>query len=105
MRAARGVSVSEVVGPIVATTQPPAGTETSKPEKLPKKRIWVKAKFIAASNSLGVDGSKSEGRRGRATQNCVQQAHPGQNSGRKNLIVSAELPSGKLVPVKGAWVG
>ncbi|MDE0975089.1 MAG: L,D-transpeptidase [Candidatus Nanopelagicales bacterium] len=103
MRAARGASASEVVGPIVATTQPPAGTEAAKPEELPKKRIWVKAKFIAASNSLGVDGSKVKVGVGVLPKIVFSKPIPDKIVVEKNLVVSAELPSGKIVPVKGAW--
>ena len=103
MRAARGASASEVVGPIVATTQLPAGTEAAKPEKLPRKRIWVKAKFIAASNSLGVDGSKVKVGVGVLPKIVFSKHIPDKIVVEKNLVVSAELPSGKFVPVKGAW--
>ena len=103
MRAARGASASEVVGPIVATTQLPAGTEAAKPEKLPRKRIWVKAKFIAASNSLGVDGSKVKVGVGVLPKIVFSKPIPDKIVVEKNLVVSAELPSGKFVPVKGAW--
>ena len=103
MRAAQGVFASEVVGPVVATTQPPAGTQAAKPEKLPKKRIWVRAKFIAASNSLGVDGSKVKVGVGALPKIVFSKPIPDKIVVEENLIVSAELPSGKLVPVRGAW--
>lgn len=103
MRAVQGAFASEAVGPVVATTQLPAGTDPTKPKKLPKKRLWVKAKFIAASNSLGVDGSKVKVGVGVLPKIVFSKPIPDKIVVEKNLIVSAELPSGRLVPVVGAW--
>jgi len=103
MRSAVGLQASEVVGPIVATTQPPVGTDPAKPRKLPKKRTWVGAKFIAASNSLGVDGSKVRVGVGVLPKIVFTKSITKKKTVEENLIVSAELPSGKLIPVTGAW--
>ncbi len=103
MRSAQGVTLSVVVGPIVATTQSPPGTDPAKPNKLPKKRQWVGAKFIAASNSLGVDGSKVRVGVGVLPKIVFSRSITDKKTVEENLIVSAQLPSGKLVPVVGAW--
>ena len=103
MRSAQGLASSAVVGPIVATTQPPLGTDPAKPKKLPKNRIWVGAKFIAASNSLGVDGSKVRVGVGVLPKIVFSTRISDKKTVEENLIVSAQLPSGKLVPVVGAW--
>ena len=105
MRSAVGLQASGVVGPIVATTQPPVGTDPAKPRELPKKRTWVGAKFIAASNSLGVDGSKVRVGVGVLPKIVFTKSITKKKTVEENLIVSAELPSGKLIPVTGAWGG
>lgn len=103
MRSAQGLAASAFVGPIVATTQPPAGTDPAKPETLPKSRQWVSAKFIAASNSLGVDGSKVRVGVGVLPKIVFSTGISDKKTVEENLIVSAQLPSGKLEPVLGAW--
>jgi lipoprotein-anchoring transpeptidase ErfK/SrfK len=103
MRSAQGLAASAVVGPIVATTQPPLDTNPAKPIKLPKNRLWVNAKFIAASNSLGVDGSKVRVGVGVLPKVVFSTGISDKKTVEENLIVSAQLPSGKLVPVVGAW--
>lgn len=103
MRAAQGLATSAVVGPIVATTQPPLGSVPSKPKKLPKNRSWVNAKFIAASNSLGVDGSRVRVGVGVLPKIVFSTGISGKKTVEENLVVSAQLPGGKLVPVAGAW--
>jgi lipoprotein-anchoring transpeptidase ErfK/SrfK len=103
MRSAQGLSASAFVGPIVATTQPPAGTDPAKPKTLPMSRKWVSAKFIAASNSLGVDGSKVRVGVGVLPKIVFTTNISDKKTVEENLIVSAQLPGGKLVPVEGAW--
>jgi lipoprotein-anchoring transpeptidase ErfK/SrfK len=103
MRSVQGLASSAIVGPIVATTQPPVGTDPAKPKKLPKSRQWVGAKFIAASNSLGVDGSKVRVGVGVLPKIVFSAGISDKKTVEENLIVSAQLPSGKLVPVVGAW--
>jgi lipoprotein-anchoring transpeptidase ErfK/SrfK len=103
MRSTQALASSVVVGPIVATTQPPLGTDPAKPTKLPKKRTWVSAKFIAASNSLGVDGSKVRVGVGVLPKIVFTSRISDKKIVEQNLIVSAQLPSGKLIPVEGAW--
>lgn len=103
MRSAQGLVTSAVVGPIVATTQPPLGTDLAKPLKLPKDRTWVGAKFIAASNSLGVDGSKVRVGVGVLPKIIFTKGISNKKTVEENLIVSAQLPGGMLVPVAGAW--
>jgi lipoprotein-anchoring transpeptidase ErfK/SrfK len=103
MRSAQGLASSVVVGPIVATTQPPAGTDPAKPKKLPESRQWVGAKFIAASNSLGVDGSKVKVGVGVLPKIVFTTNIRDKKTVEENLIVSAQVPGGKLVPVEGAW--
>jgi lipoprotein-anchoring transpeptidase ErfK/SrfK len=103
MRSAQGLASSVVVGPIVATTQPPAGTDPAKPIKLPGNRQWVGAKFIAASNSLGVDGSKVKVGVGVLPKIVFTTNIRDKKTVEENLIVSAQVPGGKLVPVEGAW--
>lgn len=103
MRSAQGLASSAFVGPIVATTQPPVGTDPAKPIKLPMSRKWVGAKFIAASNSLRVDGSKVKVGVGVLPKIVFTTNISDKKTVEENLIVSAQLPSGKLVPVEGAW--
>ena len=103
MRSAQGLASSVVVGPMVATTQPPAGTDPAKPKKLPESRQWVGAKFIAASNSLGVDGSKVKVGVGVLPKIVFTTNIRDKKTVEENLIVSAQVPGGKLVPVEGAW--
>lgn len=103
MRSAQGQAASAVAGPIVATTQPRIDTNPAKPKKLPKNRLWVNAKFIAASNSLGVDGSKVRVGVGVLPKIVFSTAISDKKTVEENLVVSAQLPSGKLVPVIGAW--
>ncbi len=103
MRSAQGLASSVVVGPIVATTQPPAGTDPAKPKKLPESRQWVGAKFIAASNSLGVDGAKVKVGVGVLPKIVFTTNIRDKKTVEENLIVSAQVPGGKLVPVEGAW--
>jgi lipoprotein-anchoring transpeptidase ErfK/SrfK len=103
MRSAQGLTASAVVGPIVATTQPPLDTNPAKPKKLPKSRLWVNAKFIAASNSLGVDGSMVRVGVGVLPKIVFSTGISDKKTVEENLVVSAQLPSGKLVPVAGAW--
>lgn len=103
MRSTQGLAASSVVGPIVATTQPPLDANPAKPKKLPKNRLWVNAKFIAASNSLGVDGSKVRVGVGVLPKIVFSTGISDKKTVEENLVVSAQLPSGKLVPVIGAW--
>lgn len=103
MRSAQGLSASAFVGPIVATTQPPVGTDPAKPKKLPESRQWVGAKFIAASNSLGVDGSKVKVGVGVLPKIVFTTNISDKKTVEENLIVSAQLPGGNLIPVEGAW--
>jgi lipoprotein-anchoring transpeptidase ErfK/SrfK len=103
MRSAQGLAASAFVGPIVATTQPPVGTDPAKPITLPMSRKWVGAKFIAASNSLGVDGSKVRVGVGVLPKIVFTTNIPDKKTVEENLIVSAQLPGGQLVPVEGAW--
>lgn len=103
MRSAQGLEVSASVGPIVATTQPPTGSDPAKPKKLPKNRLWVNAKFIAASNSLGVDGSKVRVGVGVLPKIVFSTGISDKKTVEENLVVSAQLSGGRLVPVIGAW--
>mgnify|MGYP001042536431 FL=1 len=75
----------------------------AKPEKLPKKRTWVRAKFTAAGNALGVDGSKVKVGVGVLPKIVFSKPIPDKLVVEENLIVSAQLPSGEVVPVEGAW--
>ena len=55
---ATGTGPSSV--PATGTPSIPAVSDPAKPEKLPKPRAWVNASFNAASNGLGVDGSRTK---------------------------------------------
>lgn len=103
MRSAQGLAPSAFVGPIVATTQPPLGTDPAKPTNLPKNRQWVNAKFIAAGNSLGVDGSKVKVGVGVLPKIVFSTRIPDKKTVEQNLVVSAQSLNGKLEPVLGAW--
>ena len=81
----------------------PAGADPAKPRKLPKPRAWVSASFNAASNSLGVDGSKVRLGVGTLPAITFSRAIPDKRVAESHLEVSAILPDGKLRKVEGAW--
>jgi lipoprotein-anchoring transpeptidase ErfK/SrfK len=81
----------------------PAGTDPDKPKVLPKPRVWANASFNAASNSLGVDGSRTKLGVGTLPKLSFTRAVPDKRVVETHLTVKAILPDGTVKPVKGAW--
>lgn len=97
------IAESSVVGPAIGTTMIPSALDPAKPKKLPKPRKWVGAKFIAASNSLGVDGSQVRVGVGVLPKLVFGTNIPDKAVVEERLVVSAQLPNGKIKNVVGAW--
>lgn len=97
------VDSSVATGPVVGTTQLSSGTDPDKPTKLPSPRAWVGAKFNAASNSLGVDGTKVALGVGTLPKIIFSRDIPDKAVVENHLYVSAQLPNGKVRAVPGAW--
>lgn len=94
---------SQVAGPFIATTELPRAVDPERPVKRPSPRVNVSASFNAASNSLGVIGSRVA--LGVGTLPKITFATEIQNKGavEKHLVVSAQNASGRITAVPGAW--
>lgn len=81
----------------------PAGTDPDKPTVLPKPRAWVGASFDAASNDLGVDGSKVKLGVGTLPKLTFTRDVPAKRVVETHLFVTATLADGTTRKVNGAW--
>ncbi len=103
LRAVNAIGASLPSAAATGVPSIPAGADPDKPAKLPKPRAWVNASFNAASNSLGVDGSRVKLGVGTLPQLTFSRAIPDKRVVESHLIVMAKTPDGKERKVKGAW--
>lgn len=103
LRAVNAAGAGGVSAPATGVPAIPAGTDPDKPTKLPKPRVWVKASFNAASNGLGVDGSRTKLGVGTLPKITFTRAIPDKRVVETHLTVKAILEDGTVKTVKGAW--
>ncbi len=103
LRAVNAVGAGIVSAPATGVPSIPAGSDPDKPAKLPKPRVWVNATFNAASNSLGVDGSRVKFGVGTLPKITFTRAIPDKRVVENHLTVMAKTENGKVRKVKGAW--
>jgi lipoprotein-anchoring transpeptidase ErfK/SrfK len=84
------------------TAQTPGSQELS-PAPLPKPRVWATAKFNAASNSLGVDGSKVKLGVGTLPQLRFSRPITDKAAVERGLRVTATSKQGLTRRIRGAW--
>ena len=94
---------TQVAGPFIATTQVPAGQDPDKPIKRPSPRQNVSATFNAASNSLGVVGTRTALGVGTLPKITFSTEVQKKGAVERHLSVSAQSNSGRVVAVPGAW--
>lgn len=103
LRAVNAVGPGPASAAAIGVPAIPAGSDPDKPVKLPKPRTWVTASFNAASNHLGVDGSKVKLGVGTLPQLTFSRAIPDKAVVERHLVVRARLADGRVRTVKGAW--
>jgi lipoprotein-anchoring transpeptidase ErfK/SrfK len=84
------------------TAQAPVSQDVP-PAKLPKPRVWTTAKFNAASNGLGVDGSKAKLGVGTLPQLRFSRPITDKAAVERGLSVTATSKQGQTRRVRGAW--
>lgn len=103
MRAVNAIGAGPASAAVAGVPTLAVGSDPDKPSELPKPRAWVSASFNAASNSLGVDGSKVRLGVGTLPAITFSRAIPDKRVVETHLSVSAVLPDGKVRKVDGAW--
>lgn len=103
LRAVNAIGAGPSSAPATGTPSIPAVSDPAKPEQLPKPRAWVNATFNAASNGLGVDGSRTKLGVGTLPKLSFTRAIPDKRVVETHLTVQAILPDGRVKKVKGAW--
>ena len=103
LRAVNAIGAGLASAPSSGVPSIPAGADPDKPATLPKPRAWVNASFNAASNDLGVDGSKVKLGVGTLPQLTFTRAIPDKRVVESHLTVNATLEDGRTRPVKGSW--
>jgi lipoprotein-anchoring transpeptidase ErfK/SrfK len=103
LRAVNALGAGVVTEPAAGVPTLPMGSDPDKPSSLPKPRAWVGASFNAASNSLGVDGSKVRLGVGTLPAITFTRPIPDKRVVETHLGVSAVLADGKVRKVDGAW--
>lgn len=94
---------SQVAGPFIATTEVPRALDPDKPAKRPSPRQNVNATFNAASNSLGVIGTRTALGVGTLPKITFSTNVQYKGAVERHLSVSAQSSSGRVVAVPGAW--
>lgn len=103
LRAVNAAGTGSASAPVTGSPSIPAVADPAKPDKLPKPRAWVNATFNAASNGLGVDGSRTKLGVGTLPKLSFTRAIPDKAVVETHLTVKAILPDGRVKKVKGAW--
>jgi lipoprotein-anchoring transpeptidase ErfK/SrfK len=103
LRALNAIGPGPSSAPAAGTPAIPAAYDPAKPETLPKPRAWVNATFNAASNGLGVDGSRTKLGVGTLPKLTFTRAIPDKAVVESHLTVQAILADGRVKKVKGAW--
>ena len=103
LRAVNAIGPGPASLPSSGVPSVPAGADPDKPTKLPKPRSWVNATFDAASNGLGVDGSKVKLGVGTLPKLTFSKAIPDKRVVESHLTVTATLEDGRVKKVNGAW--
>ncbi len=103
LRAVNAIGPGPSSIPATGTPSIPAVSDPAKPDPLPKPRAWVNATFNAASNGLGVDGSRTKLGVGTLPKLSFTRAIPDKRVVETHLKVQAILPDGRVKKVKGAW--
>jgi hypothetical protein len=96
-----GASQPVSAPPTIPTLAP--GSDPDKPTSLPRPRTRVKAKFEAASNSLGVRGSRTKLGVGTLPRLKFTRAIPNKRAVERHLVVTATNAEGRTTQVQGAW--
>lgn len=99
LRATTASGVGDVAA-VDVTAQTPAA---ALPTQLPRPRLWASAKFIAASNSLGVDGSKVKLGVGTLPEFRFNRPISDKATVERGLRVTATSENGLTRRVRGAW--
>jgi lipoprotein-anchoring transpeptidase ErfK/SrfK len=103
LRALNAVGAGPASAAVSASPSAPAVADPDKPEKLPKPRVWTNASFNAASNNLGVDGSRTKLGVGTLPKLTFTRAITDKRAVETHLSVTAVLQDGRVKKVKGAW--
>lgn len=103
LRAANAVGAGPASAAAAGVPSIPAGADPDKPTKLPKPRAWVRASFNAASNDLGVDGTKVKLGVGTLPRFTFTRAIPSKRVVESHLFVTATVQGGVTKKVKGSW--
>lgn len=100
LRSVNALGAGPASAPVSAT---PSIPDPAKPTKLPKSRVWVNARFNAASNNLGVDGASVRLGVGTLPELTFTRGIPDKAVVESHLAVTAVLADGRVRKVKGAW--
>lgn len=103
LRAVNGIGPGPASAAATGVPVLPAGSDPYKPVPLPKPRATVSASFNAASNSLGVDGSRVKLGVGTLPKLTFSRAIPDKRAVETHLTVVATLADGQQRTVSGAW--
>lgn len=103
LRAVNAVGPGPASAPVSGVPVLPAGSDPDKPVPLPKPRATVTATFNAASNSLGVDGSRVRLGVGTLPKLTFSRAITDKRVAETHLKVMATLADGQQRAVPGAW--
>jgi lipoprotein-anchoring transpeptidase ErfK/SrfK len=103
LRAVNAVGSGPASEPDNGTPTIPVGEDPDKPAKLPKPFVWTGVSFNAASNGLGVDGSRTKLGVGTLPALTFAQPVSDKRAAESHLTVKAVLANGKVKNVKGAW--
>ena len=104
VRATSAAGPGQSSAPASGTPSLPAGSDPDKPVVLPKPRVRVGASFNAASNSLGVDGTRTKLGVGTLPKLRFTRAIPDKAAVERHLAVTATSNvTGVTKSVRGAW--
>lgn len=99
----RAVNAAGPSAPSAPRSGTPRVYDPDKPATLPKPHTWVTASFNAASNGLGVDGSKVRLGVGTLPKLTFSTSIPSKKAVERHLRVTATDDTGRTHHVKGAW--
>lgn len=104
VRATSAAGPGQTSSAMSGTPSIPAGADPDKPVTLPKPRVRVGASFNAASNSLGVDGTRTKLGVGTLPKLRFTRAIPDKAAVERHLAVTATSDlTGATKAVRGSW--
>ncbi len=103
LRAVNAVGAGPASATDTGVPKIPVGEDPDKPKKLPKPYVWTDVSFNAASNSLGVDGTRTKLGVGTLPKLTFAKPISDKRAVESHLLVKAIREDGKVKKVKGAW--